>query len=469
MAERRLSPPAIPPPDDVTADDSERSIVVVSEEADALVESLTSYVEDTVSSLLGSPAAAAGASADTPSPVEIHQIPAAAKSAAAAAVLKARAEDAAQRDGGDGAAFFSCGDCTFGADSAEQAHPSPPRRPMHMHPSSAAKNSTGSRGSSMPPPPRAVTMEEPYFSDELSSVREMEALKRSVNDMQLTGAMHVASADSSSLSLPAAPALGVGQHRRTLSNNSRSRSLMTGKLSPEKLAESEHVVHVSSSAATDTANTAKHSRDESILFAAGPAEADLPPARPEPPEHERWAVASSAVDLSGDWTIIADERFRKQYNAYLANLGFGFVLRNVALGVIGSTTEHTRQTHDGRQLLIRGKNPRGVWERKLVASGYPDFDTHSSLTESVHYEHKKVTVETADSEAVEAEAWWEDGGTVHRSWLRGGKKYGGGDFESYRYLEEGSNGQVLVCRSIFHPNNKSKPRAEVVWRYKRDK
>lgn len=452
MAERRLSLPAIPPPDDHTADGSERSIVVVSEEADALVESLTSYVEDTVNSLLGSPAGT-----DTPSPVEIHQIPANASAALKARANAQRADKSnapAQRDGGDGAAFFSCGDCTFGADGAEQAHPSPPRRPMHT---------SSNMRSAMQSPPRAVTMEEPYFSDELNSVREMEALKRSVNDMQMTGA----TPDASFQSLPAAPALAVGQHRRTLSNNSRSRSLMTGKLSPEKLAESELDIATN---ATDTATgTSKHSRDESILFAAGPAEADLPPARPEPPEHERWAVASSTVDLSGDWTIIADDRFRKQYNAYLANLGFGFVLRNVALGVIGNTTEHTQQTADGRRLLIRGKNPRGVWERTLVASGYPDFDTHSSLTESVHYEHKKIMVETADSEAVEAEAWWEDGGTVHRSWLRGGTKYGGGDFESYRYLEEGSNGQVLVCRSIFHPNDKSKPRAEVVWRYKRVK
>ena len=237
---------------------------------------------------------------------------------------------------------------------------------------------------------------------------------------------------------------------------------MTGRLSPKKTAESEH--NNIATHATEPKNS--HSREESLIFAAGPAEADLPPARPEPPEHERWAVASSAVDLSGDWTIIADDRFRKQYNAYLANLGFGFVLRNVALGVIGTTTEHTRQTADGRHLLIRGKNPRGVWERTLVASGYPDFDTHSSLAESVHYEHRKVTVQTADSEAVEAEAWWEDGGTVHRSWLRGGTKYGGGDFESLRYLE--GNGQVLVCKSIFHPKDLSKSDAIVTWRFKRN-
>ena len=448
----------------------ERSIVVVSEETDALVESLTSYVEDTVSSLLGGSSGDAAPSTATsgvrPSPVEIHQIP----SPADAAALKARASASAQRqtgtaaaaaasrdDGGDGAAFFSCGDCsTYDMTAQQQLAPSP----MHAY---------GTNTRTTPTPSRAVTMEEPYFSDELSSVREMEALKRSVNDMQLTG--------SEAGAPPTGGAIAV-QHGRTLSNTNRSgrsRSLMTGKFSDVETVDLEIAP---TKATTITATTGqhqdhqhkpRHSRDESILFAAGPAEADLPPARPEPPDHERWAVAAPTVDLSGDWTIVADDRFRKQYNAYLANLGFGYILRNVALTVIGSTTEHTRQSRGGRHLLVRGKNPRGVWERTLVASGYPDFDTHSDLTERVHYQHKKITVETADAEAVEAEAWWEEGGTVHRSWLRGGRRYGGGDFESYRYLEEGSDGQILVCRSIFHPNDKSKPRAEVLWRYRRDK
>ncbi len=458
----------MPPETDTTSAEPtpERSIVVVSEETDALVESLTSYVEDTVSSLLGGSSGDAAPSTATtavrPSPVEIHQIP----SPADAAALKARASASAQRrtgiaaaaaasrDGGDGAAFFSCGDCsTYDIITAQQQAPPP----MHAY-------GTNTRTT----PSRAVTMEEPYFSDELSSVREMEALKRSVNDMQLTG--------SEAGVPPTAGAIAAVQPGRTLSNRSgRSRSLMTGKFSD---VETDDLEIAPTKATTNTATAGqhqdhqhkpRHSRDESILFAAGPAEADLPPARPEPPDHERWAVAAPAVDLSGDWTIVADDRFRKEYNAYLANLGFGYVLRNVALTVIGSTTEHTRQSRGGRHLLVRGKNPRGVWERTLVASGYPDFDTHSDLTERVHYQHKKITVETADGEAVEAEAWWEEGGTVHRSWLRGGRRYGGGDFESYRYLEEGSDGQILVCRSIFHPNDKSKPRAEVLWRYRRDK
>ena len=470
----------MPPETDTTSDEPtpERSIVVVSEETDALVESLTSYVEDTVSSLLGGSVGSGDAApspattAARPSPVEIHQIP----SPADAAALKARASASAQRqtpgvaaaaasrDGGDGAAFFSCGDCSTYDMAAQQPAPSP----MHAYARATDTRTT---------PSRAVLMEEPYFSDELSSIREMEALKRSVNDMQLTG--------SEAGVPPTAGATAVQQHGRTPSNRSgrsrsRSRSLMTGKFSPDILedVETDDLETAPTKATTNAATTGqhqddqhkpRHSRDESILFAAGPAEADLPPARPEPPDHERWAVAAPTVDLSGDWTIVADDRFRKQYNAYMANLGFGYVLRNVALTVIGSTTEHTRQSRDGRHLLVRGKNPRGVWERTLVASGFPDFDTHSDLTERVHYQHKKITVETADAEAVEAEAWWEEGGTVHRSWLRGGRRYGGGDFESYRYLEEGSDGQILVCRSIFHPNDKSKPRAEVLWRFRRDK
>lgn len=66
------------------------------------------------------------------------------------------------------------------------------------------------------------------------------------------------------------------------------------------------------------------------------------------------------------------------------------------------------------------------------------------------------------------QAWWEGRGKKHRSWLRGGKKYGGGDFESIRFIEEGSNGNVLVCESIFHPKDDSKKKAVVNWRFRRD-
>ena len=49
-----------------------------------------------------------------------------------------------------------------------------------------------------------------------------------------------------------------------------------------------------------------------------------------------------------------------------------------------------------------------------------------------------------------------------------GKKYGGGDFESVRYVEEGLDGNVLVCESFFHPKDASKKKAVVNWRFQGD-
>ena len=48
------------------------------------------------------------------------------------------------------------------------------------------------------------------------------------------------------------------------------------------------------------------------------------------------------------------------------------------------------------------------------------------------------------------------------------KENGGGDFESIRYIEEGSEGNVLVCESIFHLKDSNKPKAVVKWRFQRD-
>ena len=183
-------------------------------------------------------------------------------------------------------------------------------------------------------------------------------------------------------------------------------------------------------------------------------------------DHERWAVAAPDVDLSGSWTLIADDTFKAEYDQYLCNLGFNRITRGVACSLISRTLEETKQFEGGRKLFLKGTNPKGCWERTLVASGYPDFHTHSAKKEGQDYQHSKSFIKTADAEDVSAEAWWEDRGTVHRSWLRGGTKYGGGDFESLRYLED--NGSVLVCKSIFHPKDLSKPDAIVTWRFKRN-
>lgn len=173
------------------------------------------------------------------------------------------------------------------------------------------------------------------------------------------------------------------------------------------------------------------------------------------PEGNRWAIAS--VDLSGDWIIMASDEFKEQYDEYLKRLGQPLIVRGIALGIIGLTNEYTKQTNEGRQLVIRGINARGVWERSLISSG-ADGSTAT-------YEPIESPVVTADDEQVKAESWWEENGTVHISWMRGVTKYGGGAFESKRYLE--NDGKVLVCETVFHPLDEKREKAEVTWKFLR--
>ena len=170
-------------------------------------------------------------------------------------------------------------------------------------------------------------------------------------------------------------------------------------------------------------------------------------------------MAASGVDLSGTWKLIASDTFKKQYDSYLKNLGQPSLVRSVAVSIVEMTSEEVIQKDEGRSLCIKGKNLRGVWERTLESSG-SDFETAVTDTE-----HTRVPLLTADKERVEAEAWWEKEGTSHISWLRGVKKYGGGDFESIRYLED--DGNKLVCESVFHPTGsaKSAKGASIRWEF----
>lgn len=173
------------------------------------------------------------------------------------------------------------------------------------------------------------------------------------------------------------------------------------------------------------------------------------------PTGDRWAIAAPGVDLTGDWKLVVSDEFKKDYDEYLKQLGQPFLVRSVALTLIGVTTEQTEQKEDGRTLFIRGTNARGIWERTLITSGADKLnDQYTAL---------HVPVDTADDERVEAEAWWEDDGKVHISWMRGISKYGGGDFESRRYLDDG--GKVLVCESVFHPNETDRQDAGITWRF----
>jgi hypothetical protein len=165
---------------------------------------------------------------------------------------------------------------------------------------------------------------------------------------------------------------------------------------------------------------------------------------------DRSVHSAHDVNLTGSWNIIISNEFLKEYDLYLQQLGQPYIVRAVALNIIGRTSEETIQSENGRSLLIRSINAKGVWERTLIASGMANMEERLQDTIDC-FTPIDTTVWTADNERVNADAWWENNGTIHHSWLRGVTKYGGGDFESIRYLED--EGSTLICESIFHPSN----------------
>ena len=81
-----------------------------------------------------------------------------------------------------------------------------------------------------------------------------------------------------------------------------------------------------------------------------------------------------------------------------------------------------------------------------------------------------VTIKDPDGDIVQVEAWWEQEGTVHKSWLRDKPSVYGGAFETSRYMESEN---VLVCESKFHPSStapasKKFKYGHVIWKYKRE-
>lgn len=185
------------------------------------------------------------------------------------------------------------------------------------------------------------------------------------------------------------------------------------------------------------------------------------------PKGDRWAISAPGVDLSGKWELIVTNEFKKKYDKYLERLGQPRIVRSVALSapVIGQTMEELFQTEDGESLRIRGKNVRGTWDRTLVASG-------TTLSED-DYTPLKSSIPTVDQELVEAEAWWEEEGKVHVSYMRGVTMYGGGSFVSRRYLEENDGDDeesvVYACDSAFEFNDPKKEPNQLTWRFRRMK
>ena len=184
-----------------------------------------------------------------------------------------------------------------------------------------------------------------------------------------------------------------------------------------------------------------------------------------PPAGDRWAIAAPEVNLSGKWKLIITEQFKEEYDEFLKSLGQPLIVRGAALLIVGNTREETKQSDGGREMYIKGVNAKGVWERTLISSG-SDFDTTLLPNVDGSYDHVPVKILTADSEKVDATSWWENDGTVHVSLTRT-KRYGGGSFESRRYLE--NNGDVYVCESIFRRDNSADgPDPYLKWKFLRE-
>jgi hypothetical protein len=166
-------------------------------------------------------------------------------------------------------------------------------------------------------------------------------------------------------------------------------------------------------------------------------------------EVSRRSATTTKVDLSGEWIVVASDDFKDEYEKFLILLGQPSVVRSFALSLVGFTTEEVSQTDKGRSLVIRGRNVRGEWGRTLIASSDDEPEFQSILT--------------ADGEQVTAENWWEDG-TLHRSWIRGVKKFGGGDFENVRYLDRDG---FFICDTTFHPYEPDREQANITWKFKR--
>jgi len=211
------------------------------------------------------------------------------------------------------------------------------------------------------------------------------------------------------------------------------------------------------------------------------------------PYGPRWAIANTGIDLSGTWIPIVTSDFKQAFDSFLSTCCgqfYPYFRRKIMVNFLGLTKEVIQQHQMGRTLEIVSSNPVGQWNRTLVASGTRSSRkggrtnrSTTTTTDAMFFVPIYQTVQDPEGDMVEIEAWWENGGTVHRSWLRGiphatssntnhkdknkHKVKANGIFESRRYLESRN---VLVCESTFHPSttaSRSIQMARVVWRYSR--
>ena len=168
----------------------------------------------------------------------------------------------------------------------------------------------------------------------------------------------------------------------------------------------------------------------------------------------RQTKAADNVNLSGTWRPIVSSTFKDEYDEYLKNCSESYMFRKVVVNGIKLQKEIIRQINDGADLEIIATNPVGNWNRTLYAS--PASNPINT------------TIVDPDGDSTLVEAWWEKGGTKHKSLLQGKPRVKGGVFETVRYLESDN---VLVCNSSFIPSISSSSNfkyGNIVWRFQRD-
>jgi len=202
-----------------------------------------------------------------------------------------------------------------------------------------------------------------------------------------------------------------------------------------------------------------------------------------PSHHHRSAWAANHVDLSGLWKPIITNQFLQEYDEFLKNCSQPYMVRQIVKQGLHYHIEHIVQSEHGRMLHITGTNPLGHWHRTLIASD--DYVVTNNGNEGktkmkrTYFPPMNVTLVDPDGDTVHIEAWWDEDGTKHTSWLRGKPRLHGGVMETIRYVVHDSNNNndhrkddILICESIFHPNPspssgmKFQP-GHVVWKYRR--
>ena len=140
--------------------------------------------------------------------------------------------------------------------------------------------------------------------------------------------------------------------------------------------------------------------------------------------HPRQTVMSKPVpDFTGHWKQVKNENA----DAYLKVMGAPYVVRRVAVPIMGRSTDIVKQAGDLQ--VVTTINAKGAWTRKYIIG-------------------KEIEQKNAEGDDTVATCWWdtEDGKLMHKSKLVGGKR---GVSESYRYYDGG----LMVIKSITHCKN----------------